>query len=836
MIGSRLLPIAVAMAVVSSPAQAESFVMSDIRLEGLARLSAASVYGLMPYAVGDVLTNDRSSEIVQALFASGQFEDVQVLRDGNAIIVRVVERPSVSSIEITGNKSIGTEELIKGLKSIGLAEGEVFKRAALDQVRLELQRQYAAQGRYGATVIGRAKPLPRNRVAVSLEIKEGDTSRIAKVTINGNKAFKDATLLKQLQLRSSRFLSFIYGDDKYSREKLSADLETLRSYYLDRGYLRFNVTSTQVSLSPEKDQVYIDINVEEGEPYKISEVRLAGELPVEEAQLRPLLLAQPGQTYSQKVVTLTNEVLTRRLGRDGYLLAEVQGVPELDDEKKTAAVTFFVNPNRVMTVRRINFKGNLKTDDAVLRREMRQMEGALASNEKIDLSKVRLERTGFFKTVDVKPVRVPNSPDQVDLNVNVEEQHSGTTTLAVGYSQNGGITFQAGLSQTNFMGTGNRVSVDLSRSETQDYYNLSVTDPYFTIDGVSRGYNVYYRKTKLNEDYNVNNYVTDSYGGSLSFGYPIDENQSLSASLGIDKTKVRTGPSVSTYIRDYLLANGGKETHRSAEYCRVELEPIKNEQGEITGYKPCPEDQTYTFADQFEGDFLTYMLNLGWSYNTLNRPIFPTSGMSHRVGLEVGLPGSDVEYQKVTYDAQAFMPLGNNFVLRGYGKLGYGNDLPFYKNFYAGGYGSVRGYENSTLGPKYPSVIFQETGKNDPNLEEVGGNALVQFGTELAIPLPFKGDWTRQVRPVVFAEGAQVFDTQCDVPKGDLLVDGNSVDIKQYCKDNYKFDFGNMRYSVGVGFTWITMIGPLSLSYAYPLNDKKGDVTKSIQFEIGRTF
>ncbi|MBA4151608.1 MAG: outer membrane protein assembly factor BamA, partial [Acinetobacter sp.] len=296
MIGSRLLPIAVAMAVVSSPAQAESFVMSDIRLEGLARLSAASVYGLMPYAVGDVLTNDRSSEIVQALFASGQFEDVQVLRDGNAIIVRVVERPSVSSIEITGNKSIGTEELIKGLKSIGLAEGEVFKRAALDQVRLELQRQYAAQGRYGATVIGRAKPLPRNRVAVSLEIKEGDTSRIAKVTINGNKAFKDATLLKQLQLRSSRFLSFIYGDDKYSREKLSADLETLRSYYLDRGYLRFNVTSTQVSLSPEKDQVYIDINVEEGEPYKISEVRLAGELPVEEAQLRPLLLAQPGQT------------------------------------------------------------------------------------------------------------------------------------------------------------------------------------------------------------------------------------------------------------------------------------------------------------------------------------------------------------------------------------------------------------------------------------------------------------------------------------------------------------------------------------------------------------
>ena len=455
----------------------------------------------------------------------------------------------------------------------------------------------------------------------------------------------------------------------------------------------------------------------------------------------------------------------------------------------------------------------------------------MASNEKIDLSKIRLERTGFFKTVDVKPARIPNSPDQVDLNVEVEEQHSGTTTLAVGYSQNGGVTFQAGLSQTNFMGTGNRVSVDLSRSETQDYYNLSVTDPYFTIDGVSRGYNVYYRKTKLNEDYNVNNYVTDSVGGSLSFGYPIDENQSISASLGVDQTKVRTGPNVSTYIRDYLLANGGKATG-TATYCPEEdLEIIDDK---YTG--KCKAGKERTYENAFESDFLTYSLNLGWSYNTLNRPVFPTSGMSHRVGLEVGIPGSDIDYQKLTFDTQAFMPLWGGFTLRGYGKLGFGNDLPFYKNFYAGGYGSVRGYDNSSLGPKYPSVIFQATDNEDKDPEEVGGNALVQFGTELALPLPFKGDWTRQVRPVLFAEGAQVFDTQCNVPNGDILVDGTAVDIKQYCKDNYKFDMNNMRYSVGAGFTWITMIGPLSLSYAYPLNDKKGDITKSVQFEIGRTF
>jgi outer membrane protein insertion porin family len=420
----------------------------------------------------------------------------------------------------------------------------------------------------------------------------------------------------------------------------------------------------------------------------------------------------------------------------------------------------------------------------------------------------------------------------VDLNVNVEEQHSGTTTLAVGYSQSGGITFQAGLSQTNFMGTGNRVSIDLSRSETQDYYNLSVTDPYFTIDGVSRGYNVYYRKTKLNDDYNVNNYVTDSFGGSLSFGYPIDENQSLSASLGIDNTKVTTGPYVSTYVRDYLLANGGKATSKGS-YC-----PTLNGESQYDTEKgecKVPEEQ---YDNAFDGEFFTYNLNLGWSYNTLNRPIFPTSGMSHRVGLEIGLPGSDVDYQKATYDAQAFWPISNTgFVLRGYGKLGYGNDLPFYKNFYAGGYGSVRGYDNSTLGPKYASVNLQETKQNDGSPEEVGGNALVQFGTELALPLPFKGDWTRQVRPVIFAEGGQVFDTKCDVGSYSMIMNGQQIaDAKKYCEDNYGFDLGNMRYSVGVGFTWITMIGPLSLSYAFPLNDKPGDETKEIQFEIGRTF
>jgi len=618
----------------------------------------------------------------------------------------------------------------------------------------------------------------------------------------------------------------ISRNDRYAREKMSASLESLRALYLNRGYINFDINSSNLNLSEDKKHIFIEVSVNEGEQFKFGESKFLGDALYKPDELKALQIYKDGTTYSQEKVNAVKQLLLRKYGNAGYYYAEVNVVPEINNETHVVDLNYYINPGQQVTVRRINFTGNTKTADEVLRREMRQMEGALASNEKIDLSKVRLERTGFFSKVDIKPVRVPNTPDQMDLNIDVEEQHSGTSTLAVGYSQNGGITFQAGLSQTNFMGTGNRVAIDLSRSETQDYYNLSVTDPYFTIDGVSRGYNMYYRKTKLNDNYNVNNYVTDSIGGGLTFGYPIDENQNISAGLNIDKTKVTTGAYVSTYVRDYLLENGGK-TRGYGTRCAVDL---ITDPSNPDGPKICPEGQTVTFGNAFEGDYLTYNLNLGWSYNTLNRPIFPTSGTAHRVNAEIALPGSDVEYQKITYDTQAYFPLGRDFVLRGYGKLGYGNDLPFYKNFYAGGFGSVRGYDNSTLGPKYPGVTYNENLTKDYDPEEVGGNALVQFGTELALPVPFKGDWARQIRPVIFAEGAQVFDTNCSTATGKLYWNGGAsdqgVDAKQYCKDNYDFDLSNMRYSVGVGFTWITMIGPLSLSYAYPLNDKPGDQTK----------
>ncbi|EXA98688.1 outer membrane assembly complex, YaeT protein [Acinetobacter sp. 1295259] len=821
------------MAAVQQAYAADDFVVRDIHIDGLVRLTPANVSTMLPINSGDRVNEPMIAEAIRTLYATGLFDDIKASRDNDTLVFNVVERPIISKLEFKGNKLIPKEALEQGLKKMGIAEGEVFKKSALQTIETELEQQYTQQGRYDADVTVDTIARPNNRVELKLNFNEGTAAKVFNINIIGNTVFKDSEIKQAFAVKESGWASVVTRNDRYAREKMAASLEALRAMYLNKGYINFHINNSQLNISEDKKNIFIEVAVEEGSQFKFGQTKFLGDALYKPEELQALKIYKDGDTYSQEKVNAVKQLLLRKYGNAGYYFADVNVVPQINNETGVVDLNYYVNPGQQVTVRRINFTGNSKTADEVLRREMRQMEGALASNEKIDLSKVRLERTGFFKTVDIKPARIPNSPDQVDLNVNVEEQHSGTTTLAVGYSQSGGITFQAGLSQTNFMGTGNRVSIDLSRSETQDYYNLSVTDPYFTIDGVSRGYNVYYRKTKLNDDYNVNNYVTDSFGGSLSFGYPIDENQSLSASLGIDNTKVTTGPYVSTYVRDYLKANGGKTTSTST-YCLVDLE-----KDPTTGLYKCPDGKTSEpYGSAFEGEFFTYNLNLGWSYNTLNRPIFPTSGMSHRVGLEIGLPGSDVDYQKVTYDTQAFLPIGNSgFVLRGYGKLGYGNDLPFYKNFYAGGYGSVRGYDNSTLGPKYSSVNLQEEGKNDSSPEEVGGNALVQFGTELALPLPFKGDWTRQVRPVLFAEGGQVFDTKCDVGSYSMMMNGQEIpNAKKYCEDNYGFDLGNMRYSVGVGFTWITMIGPLSLSYAFPLNDKPGDETKEIQFEIGRTF
>ena len=795
-----------AMAIVQT-AHAETFQVSDIRIDGLVRLTPASVYAVLPVSSGDQVDDTAIAAAVRALYDSGNFDDVQASRQGNILTFNVVERPVIAKVELDGNKLIPDEALTEGLKKMGLAEGEVLKKSALQSVENELEQQYTQQGRYNADVQVQTVARPNNRVDLKLLFNEGDAAKVVNINVIGNTVFEDDDIQRAFAVKESSWSSILTRNDRYAKERMTASLEALRAMYLNDGYINFEVLNSQLNISEDKKRIFIEVSIDEGEKFKFGETKFLGDALYSEAELKALQLYKPGETYSQARVNTLKQLLTRKFGNAGYYYAEVNVVPEINEENKTVDLNYYINPGQQITVRRINFTGNNKTADEVLRREMRQMEGALASNEKIDLSKVRLERTGFFETVEITPARVPNAPDQVDLNVAVKEQHSGTSTIAVGYSESGGVTYQLGLSQTNFMGTGNRVSIDLSRSETLDYYNLNIYDPYFTIDGISRGFNVYYRQTKLDEDYNVSNYVTDSVGGSLTFGYPLDENQNISATLNVDQTKVTTGPYVSTYVRDYLLANDGKATGTS-QYCTDDYELI-DEEYQCTG-------TIETYPSEFEGEFLTYNLNLSWAYNTLNRPVFPTRGMYHRLSVDSALPGSDVEYQKAVYDTQAYLPLWDSgFVLRGYGKLGYGHDLPFYKNFFAGGYGSVRGFDTNTLGPRYESVIYEQTNADDPDPEEVGGNALIQGGMELVLPLPTKSDWARQIRPVMFIEGGQVFDTE---------------------SDEYDVDLNELRYSAGVGFTWITMIGPLSLSYAYPLNDKDGDDTKSIQFEIGRTF
>lgn len=755
-------------------AEDSSFVVSDIRLEGLARLSAAGVYASLPINAGDTVNSERIADAVRTLFKTGNFEDIQVGRDGDVLVLTLTERATIVSIAIKGNKSIDTESLKKGLKSAGLAEGEVYQRATLDHVKGELERQYISQGRYAARIEVEAQPKPRNRVALDIKITEGASSRIRQIAFVGNKVFDDETLQDVFQLKPTHFTSFYKSDDKYSREKLTGDIERLRSWYMDRGYVNFTVNSTQVRLTPDKKDVYIAINLSEGEQFKVGEVKLAGDFPVSEDILKRLLLVRQGDTFSQANMTQTSKLMTRRLGNEGYIFAEVNGIPELNAEARVADITFFVNAGRQAYVRRINFKGNQKTDDNVLRRELRQYEGALASSEKMDLSKLRLQRLGFFEDVAVETPRVAGVPDQVDMNVTVKEQPSGSISASVGYSQGSGLIFTGSVSQSNFLGTGNRFSLGLSRSETQDSYNLSFVDPYFTLDEVSRGYNFYYRATKL-DSLNVSTYTSDSQGANISFGYPIDETERLSFALGVDKTDITVGAGglVSQYVQSFV-----------------------NTQGSI---------------------YETYTGSLSWSRNTLNRGMFADRGASQSLGVDFAWPGSDLTYYRFNYNNQVYLPISGRWVGRLHGSLGWGEGygdtpvLPFYKNYFAGGFGSVRGYRDNRMGPRSCAVIFCP---NDPDPEVVGGNVLVEGGAELIFPTPFAAD-NRQIRTTLFLDVGNVFDTNLA---------------------GYNPDLAELRYTTGINLSWLTAIGPLSFSLSRPLNKQVGDETRVFQFSIGQGF
>ncbi|EKF75112.1 outer membrane protein surface antigen family protein [Alcanivorax hongdengensis A-11-3] len=754
------------------------FKVHDIRVEGLQRLPVEKVYAALPIQAGDSIDHDQVADAVKRLFATGNFEDVQLGRDGDDLVVIVSERPTIAKIDISGNKSIDEDNLRKGLKQAGLVEGEVYQRSTLQAIAGELQRQYVSQGRYGADIQTKSVALPRNRVELKIEIYEGKAARIRDINIVGNTLFDDDTLLKDFELKPSHFWSFIKGDDKYSREKLSGDLERLRSYYLDRGYINFSIESTQVSVTPDRKNVFITINVAEGEQYTVNDVKLAGDLVVDENQLRPLLVIKKGQVFSQQLVTYTSDLIKRRLGNEGYTFAEVHGVEQdTGSDNNTVDVTFYVDPGNKVYVRRINFTGNAKTDDEVLRRELRQFEQAPANTSLIDLSRQRLQRLGYFSTVDADTPRVPNSDDLVDVDYKVEEQPSGSIGANVGYSDSSGFIFGANVTQNNWRGTGNRVSFALSRSDVRDSYSFSHYNPYYTLDGVSRGFSLFYSKIDFDQT-SVASYAADRLGGSVTFGYPISEYSRLSFGATYEKTDITTG--------DYVAYD------------------------------------IYQFLDEYGDKFNEYKGNISLQTSTLNRGVLPDRGWSSTLGLEVAVPGSDYGFYKLNWSGQKYFPLTRRWTVRTRGEVGYGDgygqdkSLPFFENYYSGGIGSVRGYESRSLGPRSPGMIYVDNGTVDPSPDPVGGNLLTEASLELIFPTPFAPD-SRSVRTFLFADAGNVFQTEFND-----------------AADNVSWN--EMRTSVGVGLTWLTAIGPLSFDLAKPLNDQPGDDTEVFQFSLGQVF
>ncbi len=755
-------------------AVADVFQIEDIRVDGLQRVSAGTVFAALPVSAGELVDEEGIREATRVLFQTGYFDDIRIARDNNVLVIIVAERPAVAEINISGNKAIETEQLLDALRGAGLAEGQIFREAVLQGMSQELRRQYVSQGRYGADVVSEVRELPRNRVAVDLTIDEGKVAAIKHINIVGNSAFDDEQLVDLFELKTTGLLSFFRNDDKYAREKLAGDLERLESWYLDRGYLKFAIDSTQVSINPDRDTVFVTVNVTEGDVYTVSKVELAGELILPEEQLQALVLMREGLTFSQVLMTTTKELFTKLLGAEGYTFAEVEGYPEVNEEDKTAKVTFFINPGKRAYVRRIEFRGNTKTDDEVLRREMRQMEAASASTELIEHSKVRLERLGHFKEVKVENREVPGTNDQLDVFYTVEEQPSGSIGASLGVAQGSGISLGGNIQEKNFLGTGNAVSLGLSRSKYRTSATLAYSDPYFTKDGVSAGYSFSYVATDYG-DFDVAEYTSDSFTTGVSFGYPLSETSRISYGLSVEQLSIDVGLFPTAEIVEFLAENGDNYTM-------------------LTG-------------------------DLNWSQSTLNRGILATRGASQRIGIEFTVPGVDLEYYKLSYAGQYFKPLTRDFVIHlrtdlGYGAaLGSGGRLPFFKNYFGGGFGSVRGFKRNSLGP-------QDTpfgGFFDP--DPFGGNVKVVGSAELIFPVPFMKD-NRSLQAAVFFDAGNVFDTDCSPTQVNCLSP----------------DLGELRYSFGVGGTWISGFGPITVSLASALNDNEFDETEVFQFSMGQGF
>ncbi|MDD3483719.1 outer membrane protein assembly factor BamA [Azovibrio restrictus] len=683
----------------------EPFAIRDIRVEGIQRTEAGTVFSYLPVKVGDTLTGEKASQSIKALFATGFFKDVRVEVEGDVMVLILQERPAIAKIDFVGMKEFEKDQILKAMKDMGLSETQIFDRALLDRAEQELKRQYLTKGKYGVQITTTVTPLERNRVGINFNITEGESAKIKAINIVGVQAFKEKDLLELFELSTPGWLSWYTKNDQYSRQKLSADLEKLRSYYMNRGYLEFAVDSTQVSISPDKQDIYITVNISEGDRYQISSIKLAGDLILPEDEIRKLVPLKPGQVFSREELNNTTKRITDRLSDQGYAFANVNASPELDKEKKQVAFTIFVDPGKRVYVRRINVTGNTRTRDEVIRREMRQMEGGWYNAEQVTLSKQRVDKLGYFADVTVETPPVPGTADQVDVNLNVTEKPTGNIMLGAGFSQSEKVMLSGSISQNNIFGSGKHLTLGLNTSKTNRNLSLSYTDPYFTIDGISQGFDVYHR-TYEPTTIDVGDYKTASTGAGIRFGFPISERESIGVGLTLDHTK-------------------------------------------ITTYDSSPQ-RYIDFVNNYGSSNITIPLTVNWTSDGKDSYIFPTTGTYQRAGLELALPGGDLKYWKLSYQYQRFFPVSKSLTLMVNGDFGYGDGyggqdgLPFYKNYYVGGINSVRGYAASSLGPvdaKYKD-------------ERLGGNRKIVGNAELLWGLP---GYDKSLRMGLFFDIGQTF-------------------------------------------------------------------------------
>jgi outer membrane protein insertion porin family len=784
----------------------EPFTVKDIRVEGLQRIAAGTVFSYLPVEIGQTMTDAKAAQAIRALFKTGFFSDVELERQGDILVVKVAERPSIATLTIHGNKDIKTDQLTKGLSDAGLSTGNTSDRQTLDQVKQELIRQYNNRGKYSVTIDPHVTRLDRNRVAIDIEIHEGEAAKIQEINVVGNRDYTDKQVLDNWESGTPNLMSWYTNNDQYSREKLSGDLEKLSSFYLDRGYADFSVDSAQVTISPNRQNIYIAAAIKEGDVYSISGIHLLGNLILPETSLRSLLRIKKGDTFDRHSIELSSDAITSVLANIGYAFAKVTPVPKVDKDHKTVDLTFYVEPGQRVYVRRINFKGNTRTEDEVLRREMRQFEGAWYSQAAIDRSKIRLQRLGYFKTVKIDTARVPGTSDEVDLNISVEEESSGSLVFGVGYSQVSGIILSAAVSENNFLGTGDKISASVQKSVFLKQYQLSYLNPYLTDSGISLGYNLSYMQLDQEQE-NIASFLSNNGSFSTTMGIPISETDSINVGLGYSKNKLQLIPGLTPRAFFIQIDQIGHRTIR------------------------------------------TTTLNLSYGHDTLNKYFKPTRGGIQTFGAEVALPGGTVQYYKISASTRNYFELPKGFVGVLSGNIGYGktygnsSDLsvpfadstgrirnlsfPFFENFYAGGVRDVRGFQDNTLGPRICSGDINADGT--PATTAVAVKGQCPNGGAFFHPQPIGGAFK------VLGTAELVLPVFKDNDKARLSF---FTDVGNVFTSYQDFNASDLRASVGLSLQWQAPVGPIVINLAFPVRDKPEDkpFEEHLQFAFGTTF